>query len=225
MSYRYTTPIDMPRGTHYGSNYWVFESRKLHRRVTAFSNLEYENLLTLEMDPNVEHFCEQPTKEKVHCNGTDYETVFDVYVVYKDGKEEIQEVKYQEELNSDTKQGERSRNQVALQKIWCLQNNLNYEVRTDKDIEKGQFYIRNLSVLSAKARRFNQAIQSSDNALISYFKSNTITTIGELIESEIIGKFGALEYVSDLYYRGIINLIDLENKCLSNNMEVMFRGE
>ena len=60
MNYKFTTPIKMPRGTHYGSNYWMFESKKIHRCVTAYSNLEYENLLTLEMNPEVEYYCEQP---------------------------------------------------------------------------------------------------------------------------------------------------------------------
>ena len=56
MNYKFTTPIKMPRGTHYGSNYWMFESKKIHRCVTAYSNLEYENLLTLEMNPEVEYY-------------------------------------------------------------------------------------------------------------------------------------------------------------------------
>ena len=94
MKERYTKPIAMPRSTHYGNNYWIFQSRKLHRRVTAFSDLEYENLLCLEMDANVRYYCEQPCEVNVFIGGKEYSTIFDVWVVYTDGSEEFQEVKY-----------------------------------------------------------------------------------------------------------------------------------
>lgn len=42
MKYKFSEPLEMPRATHYGSNYWMFESRKLHRRVTAYSNLDID---------------------------------------------------------------------------------------------------------------------------------------------------------------------------------------
>ena len=77
MNYKFTTPIKMPRGTHYGSNYWMFESKKIHRCVTAYSNLEYENLLTLEMNPEVEYYCEQPYSATVFVGGKEYKTIFD----------------------------------------------------------------------------------------------------------------------------------------------------
>ena len=86
MNYKFTTPIEMPRSTHYGNNYWIFESRKLHRRVTAYSNLEYENLLTLEMNPEVVYYCEQPCSTTVFVSGKEHKTIFDVYIVYKNGR-------------------------------------------------------------------------------------------------------------------------------------------
>lgn len=94
----YTEPISMPRGTHYGNNYYEFMSRKNRRIVTAFSNLEYWNQICMEMDANVEKYCEQPLKTQVYLDGQTYETVFDVWVKYKDGREEFQEVKYADEL-------------------------------------------------------------------------------------------------------------------------------
>ena len=43
----YTTPVNIPRSTHYGSNYYEFLSRKLKRTVRAFSSLEYWNQICL----------------------------------------------------------------------------------------------------------------------------------------------------------------------------------
>lgn len=75
MKYKFSEPLEMPRATHYGSNYWMFESRKLHRRVTAYSNLEYENLLILEMSHHIEFFCEQPYKATVFIGDKEINTI------------------------------------------------------------------------------------------------------------------------------------------------------
>lgn len=88
-------PIIMPRGTHFGNNYWEVYSSKIKRKVCLFSNLEYENFLTLELNPKIEYFCEQPLDAKVIIDGEETKTIFDFWVKYKDGTEEMQ-VKYSE---------------------------------------------------------------------------------------------------------------------------------
>lgn len=222
MEYKFTTPIKMPRSTHYGNNYWIFESRKLHRQVTAYSNLEYENLLTLEMNPEVEYYCEQPYSATVFVDGKESKTIFDAYVVYKNGREEFQEVKYQQELDSDSEQGERCQKQIEIQKKWSEQNNFLYILRTNNDIEKGPHFIRNLSLLAVKARRFSTTSKESDQSVISYLSNIKRTTIGLLAESGKFETFLTLDYLADLFYRGIIRLEDIHNDCICNKTEVIF---
>lgn len=224
MKERFTKPLPMPRATHYGNNYWIFESRKLHRRVTAFSNLEYENLLCLEMDAKVRYYCEQPYEANVFIGGKEYRTIFDVWVAYKDGSEEFQEVKYFEELESDTKKGERDRRQVTVQKKWCLQNEFQYTLRTDKEIELGEFYIRNLNLLAAKARRFHVYSENADDVIRNYLAELNRTTIGYLVSSGRFRQNKTLDYLANLYYRGIITFLNLENECISNKTEVVYNG-
>lgn len=224
MNERYTKPIAMPRSMHYGNNYWIFQSRKLHRRVTAFSDLEYENLLCLEMDANVRYYCEQPCEVNVFIGGKEYKTIFDVWVAYTDGSEEFQEVKYFEELGEDTEKGERDRRQVAVQKTWCMQNGFQYTVRTDKEIELGEFYIRNLNLLAAKARRFHIPSKNADNVIMNYLAELRTTTIGYLVSSGRFEQNRTLDYLADLYYRGVITFLNLEKECLSNKTEVVFNG-
>ena len=43
---KFTTPIEMPRGTHYGSNYFIVYSHEIKRNVKLYSNLEYYNFLS-----------------------------------------------------------------------------------------------------------------------------------------------------------------------------------
>ena len=61
----FSKPIDMPRGTHYGNNYYLVYSKKIHRTCRFYSNLEYYNFLSLEINPKIEKFCEQPVKIEI----------------------------------------------------------------------------------------------------------------------------------------------------------------
>ena len=145
--YRYEEAISRPRSSSFGSNYWVFHSRKLRRRVAVFSNLEYENILTLEMNPQVEWYCEYPLETTVYIGGKETKVLFNAWVRYKDGREEYQGVAY---INGSDDSKEHAK--IACQSAWCLQNNVNYVFRNDKSIETGPFFIRNISILATRAR-------------------------------------------------------------------------
>jgi hypothetical protein len=225
MEYLYTEPIKMTRGTHYGNNYWIFHSRKLGRRVTAFSNLEYANLLSLEMNPDVIHYCEQPCKQAVIVEGKKHETVFDVYVVYRNSMEEFQEVKYSDELEADNRQGERSRKQIEIQKYWCLQNNFKYCLRTDADIIPGKHTLNNLQYLCSKARRYIPDEALNDNVFIQNFSRRSNKTIGSLFISGWLSTKKGLDYLADLYYRGIITFNDIDDSPITNQTEVILNAK
>lgn len=218
--YRYTIPVEMPRSTHYGNNYYVIPSRKLGRNVTAFSYLEYCNIIRLEMDSKVEFYCEQPCTVDVFVDGMRYSTTFDTYVFYKDGREEMQEVKYAEELAANNERGERDRAQIEKQKLWCTQNGINYAVRTDNIILSGNFTIRNLEWLAAKARRYSMTNDMGRKMLTSYLRENGNFTIGQLYTCGIITTKNGLNLLADMYYRGEITFGDIDNNQISNKTEV-----
>ena len=217
--YRYKTPIEMPRGTHYGSNYWIMHSRKLNRNVKAFSGLEHGNHLTLEMNPNVEYYCEQPLKAEVYIDGKKHTTVFDVWVLYKDGTEEFQEVKYTSDL-------EKSAEQIEIQKMWCRQNGFSHMVRTDKDIEKGDFYIRNLDMLYAKLRRIKNVVgQGFMISIIERISQMDQPTIGQLSMTGMFSKGQTVNFLAYLYSKGIIDFENIEKEPITNTTEVIYLGE
>jgi hypothetical protein len=158
--YRYEKPIERPRSSKYDSNYWLFHSRKVRRRVAVFSNLEYENILTLEMNPEVEWYCEYPLETTVYVGGKEESILFDVRIQYADGRDAFQGVAYSS--------AEESHKGIALQAKWCIQNGLEYEYRNEKNIHKGKFLIRNLSVLASRARRFSISSTNGDQMLIGF---------------------------------------------------------
>ncbi len=215
--YRYETPVFRQRSSRYGSNYWVFMSRKLRRRVAVFSNLEYENILTLEMDPEVEWYCEYPLETTVYVGGTEEKVLFDVWVRYVDGQELFQGVTY------SSKEGERKK--IALQAKWCIQNDVNYEYRNEKNIHKGPFHIRNLSLLASRARRFSVSSVNADQMTVKFLADTGRATVSLLEECGVFGTGKTLDYLADLYYRGIISFRNISDECMSGNMEVVYRGK
>lgn len=220
--YKYMTPIPMTRSTHYGNNYWIFHSVKLNRNVTAYSNLEYYNLITLEMNHDVEWYCEQPLKAtvKLMADAKARDIVPDVYVLYRSGGEEFQEVKYSSEYLSETDKGLRDRCQVEAEQQWCKENHYGFALRTEKEICTGRYIIQNFEIMSAYVRRTN-GIQSRNiiEAIETYLNDHDGVRISDLIESGIFAKETALSDISLLYYWGYIDLL-MSNKPLSFGVEV-----
>lgn len=200
-------PILMPRGSHYGSNYWIVFSRKLNRVVTLYSNLEYENYLTLEMDPNVVLFCEQPYEAELVIDNKLKKTVFDVWVKYKDGKEEFQEIKYSTELDETKENNLRTINQIRKQRQWCFNNDRAYVIRTEKDIHAGEFFIRNLALLSSKVRRYdNPELSFYEMELKKALRKQEKIELQEIIQQSIFPINYELNILSLFYYMGLIQM-------------------
>lgn len=216
--YKYEKAVSRMRKDYYGKNYWCFESRKLHRRVAVFSNLEYENILNLEMNPEVEWYCEYPLETVVFIGGKETKVLFSTWVLYTNGKEEYQGVSYQKDASAKSKQ------QIGAMLMWCLQNNQQFSFCNETTIEKGQFFIRNLNVLFVRARRFAAHSKNADMAIINYLQNIDTATIGYLESSGRFEKNKTLDYIADLFYRGVITLLNIENECISNTMEVKYIG-
>ena len=93
----------------------------------------------------------------------------------------MQEVKYYDELHSDSEKGLRDQKQIKVQKIWCESNQINHLIKTDREIEKGEFTIRNIAWFAAKARRncnFLYLLAENNNFLhFSTCKKPTISYI------------------------------------------------
>lgn len=223
--YRFTEPIVMPRGKHYGNNYYIFKSRKVGRTVTAYSTLEYENLITLEMNPEVEFFCEQPLKVSVIEDGITYETVFDVWVLYRDGREEFQEVKYSSDANNSDPNSRTAR-QIRLQKQWCSLNNENHVVRTEKDIYLGQYYIMNLENMAAKVRRYRipADVQKTMERDVVNLLEERYLTLGDICSSGLLPAGMETEILSMMYYKGLIGFSNIADTIINEKTEVILNG-
>lgn len=215
----FTKPIEMPRGTHYGSNYFIVYSKKIDRIMKFYSSLEYYNFLTLEMDPLVETFCEQPCEILIIVDGKKQKAVPDMWVRYKDGSEEFQEVKYSAEINGEDEAALRSQEQIKREEAWCKNNNVGFHVRTEKEISPGRCYISNLEILAAKNRIYQPAGNEEYTDMLKQVIKSDKVSVENLIEKDVLPYRAAWEHLSYLFYLGIISM-DINNRPLDNKTEV-----
>lgn len=218
--YLYNKPISMPRGSHYGSDYWICYSFKLQRIVHLYSMLEYGNFISLEMDPEVKYFCEQPLEieafdEQLKRNK---KSVFDFWVCYKDGYAEFQEVKYSMELTGDSKSAIRSQQQIKLQRKWCDTNKQNYKIVTEKDLNIGPYRMSNLELLRSCMLEGRIIFKQMPRTLYRLLGDNPIT-IGELINLKILPENIELNIIAQQFYLGNIYL-EINNRPIEYCTEV-----
>jgi len=73
----------------YGNNRWKTKSLKIDREVFLYSDLEYDYWLTVECNPSVIKFCEQPFLIKLPYNNTIRTSIPDMWILYDNGDEEM----------------------------------------------------------------------------------------------------------------------------------------
>lgn len=219
MAYLFQTPIEMPRGTHYGSDYWISYSYKLKRIIHLYSMLEYANFITLEMDSKVEYFCEQPLMiEDKDSTSNKKISVFDFWVQYTNSVHEFQEVKYSSELTENTDSAIRSQKQIDFQRSWCSANGHNYKIVTEKDLYVGHFCIQNLELLHSHLLRYNKTNHIDIEELYKILAKNSLS-IKEIKAMKMLPENYEISVLAHQFYLGNIYM-NIKDRPLDNYTEV-----
>lgn len=216
----FKSPIEMVRSTHYGNNYYVVYSSKVRRLCHFYSNLEYYNFLSLEINPNIDTFCEQPLKIQILQDNKLTYAIFDMWVKYHDGREELQEIKYESELHGNDPKSIRSKEQIRKEQQWCELNNIDFVVRTDKTIPLGRFFLNNASIMCARLRRYTPTEDKYYNPMIiSMLQKNGTVTVGALIDNNVLPIGNELSHLCYMYEKGFIHM-NIQNRPLDYKTEV-----
>ena len=215
MKYRFTVPLEEPRSKSYMKSYHVCFSRKLARKVSALGQLQFDNLLCLEMDHRVLWYCERPMMQTYHVNGKSIVVSPSVYVVYRDGTDAFQLV-----ISKPDESG--TAEEFSL---WGISSNEKVEILGRKDIYHGAFWIRNMTYLFGKAKRICSVDAGADDAFIRYLSIKGPLTIGQLITAGRITAYSGYDYLADLYYRGFISFTGIEERQISYKTEVFCIGK
>lgn len=143
---RHTKPVwKIPAG-RYGNNRWIIFSPTLKRQVVTASDLEYDELVMIEANKHIKHFCEQPLRVKIKLPAGLVTTVFDFWIHWKDGREEYREVKYRRDvLLAET--GSRIKRQLEAQATWCHLQGFDYVLETEDTIRSNTIYLANWKII------------------------------------------------------------------------------
>lgn len=141
--YRFT-PVYLPPNFKRHSNHWTIKSWKAkdNRFVDLYSQLEYFNYVLLEANPKVQLLCEQPLHINCILKGSRLNYVFDLWVKWIDGREELIEVKPYEDLIPSI-DGHKEPKKWGLVKDWCDQNGYSCRFVTDREILSNRIYLAN----------------------------------------------------------------------------------
>ncbi len=216
-------PRNMPRGSHYGSNYMKYKSAKLNREVACYSSLEYFNLLCHEVNPEVEKYCEQPPLDVVIFDEDSKikRTNFDVWVKFFNGYEELEEVKHSNELDETNSENYQTIEQIRKQRKWCEEHNINYTIRTEKDIFLGDFYPHNIEIIAARVRRYSNIDKDYYKKLLRGFikAEGGAVPIKKLIEAEVLPFDDPFGFLALMYCEGFISM-DIKDTPINYKTEV-----
>lgn len=213
------TPIQMPRNTKYGSNYWNATSRKINRRVEFFSDLEYDHWILVESNPAITSFCEQPLKIKHLYKGEIVTFVFDMWLLFSDGTEKFIEVKYERDLDPNNPKSIKTIRQTSAQEDWCYKNNKPYEIMTDSKIRSNPLLLSNLKQIVSYSRN-RTAPNELDQYQINRIVRNRRITMKE-IEHELfhLAPQRILETICNLIYTGHVQA-NISNCLIGPSLEV-----
>ena len=129
----------------------------------------------LEMNYEVITFCEKPKQIEVLIDGKWKNVIFDMWVKYSDGTEEMQEIMYERSKVNDMGKLPES---VIRKQNWCSESSISFRIITEKEILSNRLLINNLERLATKNRRYIPAgaeqYLSILNKELQRFKTRTI---------------------------------------------------
>ena len=195
-SYRFRTPTTATRQSKFGSNCWMFKSIKVGRMVRVFGNLQYYNVLSAEMDPDVLYYCENPDISTVWDIGSlPSSPAVDLWLQRRDGREEYQIIKYSETL--------KGYDALSQQET----GGIRFNVLTEKEIIPGRYYVQNLSFLYGRVCRLGAGYKDpATESVLRFLTTETSCTCRDISDVLGIPVAKVLDILAVLHYNGKIHL-------------------
>lgn len=217
-------PIPAIGRRSYGNNLWDGYSTKLKRNVNLNSDLEHDHWILVETDPEIVDFCEQPLKIVHSIDGKRRESIFDMWILKKDGSSYLIEVKYSDDLNPKNPKSARALEQTRYQQSWCELHGHNYLIRTEEHIRENLLYLANMKKVLRYTRNRASSIDTNRYKIIEHLNQNPISLknlAGLLTE---IPRSRMYEAISWLVYEGEI-ATNLDTKRFGPETEVWLVGK
>lgn len=214
------SPIVIPRNLKFKYNYYISYSIKIKRNVKVFKDLNYNNFILLEFNPDVINFCEYPTKINIEIDGKYEEVIFDMYVEYKSGIKEFQLIIGNDFIEDKNNYQRRT---TKLEQ-WCYKSGYNFKIISDKDLYIGKYYTNNLRCLLGLIKRQDiPLLKRYLKMLCSELCDNKIK-IKEIMDINIIPFNYVYATIALGIYNGII-IASIKDKIISYDTEVWLNND
>ncbi len=168
--------LEEKRKSKSNKNYREVYSPKLDRIVILNSELEYDNWVLVEANPDIEAYCEKPIRIKYTVNGFKHETNLDMWVKRKNGS--VGFIKLSETAEASS----RIRNQQDIQRDWCKAYGFEYSAVTAQDIRNNPVYLENLKKIVGIVSSYKDIIDTDLKAILKLLEEKKRISILELVE-------------------------------------------
>jgi hypothetical protein len=205
----------LPRGFEIHSDFFLFYSPKNKRQMKFFSSLEYQHALLLEGTPEVLQYCEQPMKAALR--GKAY--VFDCWIRWRDGRQELREVKPTEKLVLNDN-GARVPARWPEIVSWCDKQGYLSNFVTEKTLEPYEFVIRNWQRLVPYVLEAHERPRPDlENSLVLAVGDTPRITLGQLSRALAPERQGnVIAALANLLHKGRL-MADLQHQRLGPAIE------
>lgn len=210
---------------NYGSNRWVAFSPRLGRQVISYSDLEHDHCVLLEANPLIESFCEQPFRISIRLPSGIVRTIFDSWIKWKCGCEELREIKYQDQLTGSA----RVTRQLEAQMRWTQLYSFRYSIVTEEVIRADPIRLANWKrILCQLATTHRVDLAKYTDAAVTLMLKSGPLRLSE-IESRLLplDRMWARSAIFKLIHAGRVAAASLDTKPLDGGtlMEVTENGE
>ena len=143
-----------------------------------------------------------------------------MWVLYRDGREEFQEVKYTSERTGDSAEAIRSQEQIRRERLWCTENNIDLVIRTEKNISQGRFFLNNANTIAARLRRYTPTEDEFYNPkVMNVLEKYKKISVKDLINNGLLPIHSEIDHLCYMYEKGLIDL-NINNQPLGDRTEV-----
>jgi hypothetical protein len=221
------SPIKHKSISHYGNNIWDCFSYKLNRDVMFYSELEYHHWILLECNRDIKTFCEQPCEMSAVINNEQKRSIVDMWIEWRDGKQEFVEVKYEKEIENLNNNDSRVATQIKVQEQWCKENNYLHRIVTDKHIRQYPLLDNYKIILPFIKPHNNPSDQTSINQQLIIEKISDGATYSFKELFDILSSLTLAEFYQALFTLYLDNRlwIDLESRPLNHETKVVLEND
>jgi len=181
-------------------------SVKLNDIIEFESSLERDFIYIAEYDNQVIKYMEQPLKIWYYHDNIKKCYVPDFWVEYNNGKKEIVEIKYKDDIE---KPSEELFIKLLQADKFCKANNLDFKVLTENEIRTP--YLKNAKFLLYYKLKGNLIKESDINLIFSKFKELKYSNASEIINLLSTNFQTKAQYLFVLWYLVSIDIIFFDN--------------